>query len=452
MKVVTLKKELTTADVVSVLNAHINTVQRIDKLKRYYNGRHDILRKHGRKYGAPNNMLVSNYPRYITNMSTGFFIGQPVAYQAAAGKEKELDILLEIFKYNDEAAHNLQLATELSITGESYEILYMDADANIRFCTVPSEEMIMVCEATLEENPICAIRRYKVKRLDGFNYDEFVDVYDEEKITHYSYDGSSLRLIDTEQHYFGDVPIVEYINNHERRGDFEDVITLVDAYNMAQSLTLDDLMDFTDAMFVLKNMLGTDEEDIAQLRRDKTILLPADGEANWLIKNVNDTYVENIKNRLQKDIHKFAHVPDMTDDNFAGNTSGIAIKYKLIGLEQIRSRKEREFKKSLQRRIEIIAGMLKLKNQAQIDFRDIDFQFTANIPANILEQAQVVNQLDGLISQKTLIGLLPFVSDPAEEVEKLNGEYNAEIEKSDAGNYPALNHEHGGMHNENRRN
>lgn len=92
--------------------------------------------------------------------------------------------------------------------------------------------------------------------------------------------------------------------------------------------------------------------------------------------------------------------------NFSKNISGVAIKYKLIGLEQIRSRKEREFKKSLQRRIELIAGMLKLKNQAQIDFRDIEIVFTANIPANLEEQAQIVSQLDGLISKKTLLSQL----------------------------------------------
>jgi len=443
MKIITRKDELTPLDVATVIQHRLDEVQRIQRLKRYYNGRHDVLNKIGRPHGAPNNKLVSNYPRYITNMSTGFFIGQPISYQADAGKEKELNTLLEIFKYNDEAAHNLQLATEISITGEGYELLYMDADANIRFCTLPSEEITLVCDSTLEENPICAIRHFRIYALDGFNYDEFVDVYDRAKISHYSFDGSALRLIDEEQHFFGDVPIVEYINNHERSGDFEDVITLVDAYNMAQSLTLDDLMDFTDAFLILRNMHGTDEEDIKKLRKDKTILLDDDGEASWLIKSVNDTYVENVKTRLQKDIHKFAHVPDMSDENFVGNTSGVAIKYKLIGLEQVRSRKEREFKKGLQRRIEIIASMLKLKNQAQIDFRDIDIQFTANIPANILEQAQVVTQLDGLISQKTLIGLLPFVADPAEEMDKLNVERNEEINRNDAASYPSLNkHEH----------
>ena len=112
----------------------------------------------------------------------------------------------------------------------------------------------------------------------------------------------------------------------------------------------------------------------------------------------------------------------MSDDAFAGNASGVAIKYKLIGLEQIRSRKERCFKKGLQRRIELIAGMLKMKSKADIDFRDIEITFTANIPANNQEQADIVKTLYGLVSQKRLLSLLPFVTDPAEELEELKRE------------------------------
>ena len=115
----------------------------------------------------------------------------------------------------------------------------------------------------------------------------------------------------------------------------------------------------------------------------------------------------------------------MSDDAFAGNTSGVAIKYKLIGLEQVRSRKERCFKKSLQRRIELIAGMLKTKSKADIDFRDIEITFTANIPANNQEQADIVQALYGLVSQKRLLSLLPFVTDPAEELEELRKEQEA---------------------------
>jgi len=177
-----------------------------------------------------------------------------------------------------------------------------------------------------------------------------------------------------------------------------------------------------------------------ELRKNKILSLDEGGSAEWLIKNLNDSYIENIKTRLQNDIHKFSSVPDMSDDSFAGNASGVAIKYKLLGMEQIRSRKERCFKKGLQRRIEIIAGMLRTKSKADIDFRDINIAFTANLPANLQEQAQIVSQLDGMISRKTLLSLLPFVTDPKEELEELD----KEREEEGAGDYDSLGGEPNG--------
>ena len=129
-----------------------------------------------------------------------------------------------------------------------------------------------------------------------------------------------------------------------------------------------------------------------------------------------------MKNRLQTDIHKFSNVPNMSEKNFVGNASGVAIKYKLIELKQIRSRKEREFKKALQRRIELIGGMLKTKSIEAVDFRDVEITFTANIPANIQEQAQIVKDLNGIISQKRRLLLLPFIEDPVAEIEELKNE------------------------------
>ena len=416
MRITTDKNELNHSDIQTLIQAHQSRYLHVLKLKRYYSGKHAILQKEGRKHNAPNNRLVNNYCKFISDFAVGFFIGQPATYKSA--DEENLEMLLDIFKYNDESAHNLELAEESSVTGTAFEILYIDEDAMIRFANVPAEEMILVCDSTLEENIIAAIRHYRVYDLNQVNYTEYVDVYDAEKIRHYSYNGV-LKLVEEVPHYFEDVPVVEYPNNKERRGDFEDVLTLIDAYNMAQSLTLDDMSDFTDAFLILRGMGGTKPEDIKELRREKTLLLDEGGGAEWLTKNINDAYVENLKTRLQTDIHKFSQVPDLSDDNFAGNASGVAIKYKLIGLEQIRGKKERQFKKALQRRIELISNILRLQNKANIDFRDITMTFTANIPANVVEQVQIVNQLDGLISRDTLLGLLPFVEEPSQEIEKL---------------------------------
>ena len=280
MKIFTTKTELSLQDIATICLRHDTAKGRELRLKRYYRGEHDILRKRQRANNAPNNKIVANYCEYIVNMSTGFFMGKPVAYSSISENQDELDALQDVLSYNDEAAHNLRLAEEAAITGAAYELLYMDADATIRFQVVPSEEIILVCEASLEENVICAIRHFRVYNLDGVTYQEYVDVYDKRDVTSYAYDSGTLRVIaDARLHYFDDVPVVEYENNKERRGDFESVITLVDAYNKAQSLTLDDMEDFTDAYLVLKGMGGTTGDDIAELRRNKVLSLDEGGGA-----------------------------------------------------------------------------------------------------------------------------------------------------------------------------
>lgn len=427
MKIHTDKTGLTMRDLGAVCLRLEQERGRILRLKDYYRGRMSIQHKEQRATNAPNNKITANYCAYISNMSTGFFMGKPVAYSSASENEGEVKALADVFKYNDEAAHNLQLAEEASITGAAYEILYMDEDAQIRFDSIPAEEIMLVCDSTLEQNILYAVRLYRVWDLSGASYTDYADVYDRDEIAHYQYSAGQLILIGgPEPHNFDGVPVVEYLNNQDARGDFEGVMSLVDAYNKAQSLTLDDMEDFTDAYLVLKGMGGTTADDVAALRRNKVISLDEGGGAEWLIKNLNDTYIENIKTRLQRDIHKFSSVPDMSDESFAANASGVAIKYKLIGLELIRSRKERGFKKGLQRRIELIGGILKVKNAARIDFRDIEITFTANIPANNEEQANIVKTLSGLVSQKKLLSLLPFVTDPAAEMEELKKEQEEE--------------------------
>lgn len=413
---------LTEKDILALLERHKKEIKRYQKLANYYDGEHEILNKQGRVNGAPNNKIVANYCAYITDMCTGFFIGQPVSYTSE--NKDALEQLNDVFKYNDEAAHNTDLAETASIKGRAYELLYLDEDANIRFVKLDPEEVILVADAKIGEDIRFGIRHYDVYDISGESYETYVDVYDSGFCTSYMLKNGKLVQIEQFCHMFESVPIVEYLNSNQAKSDFEGVITLVDAYNKAQSLTLDDMEDFTDAFLVLKNMHGTEEEDVKAMRRNKVICVKDNGGAEWLIKTINDTYIENLKNRLQRDIHKFSNIPDMSDEKFTGNTSGVAIRYKLIGLEQVRGRKERKFKKGLQRRVELIFGILKI-NEKDFDFRDVEMTFTANIPANLAELVEVVEKLYGVVSREKLLSLLPFISDPQAEIEAIKKE-NAE--------------------------
>lgn len=413
----TNKEELSIEDIQKFIKKHKAESIRYIKLQKYYEGKHDIL-DHTSRDGQPNNKIVNPYPKYITDMLVGYFVGQPISYTS-----KEEDGLLEdlqvIFDYSDEQEENLELAKICSIKGKAYELLYRDEDARIRFNEFGPDQMFVIYDMTISPSIKFAIRYYDVG--EGNDKITYAEVYDKEVCTLYKGRDSDLSLYQVTPHTFKDVPVVEYVNNKEEQGDFEQVITLIDAYNKAQSNTLNDMDQFTDAYLILVNMAGTDSERLEELKRNRVMLLDDDGDAKWLIKEINDAWVENYKDRVRRDIHKFSYTPDMQDESFGNNLSGVSIRYKILAMEQIRSNKERKFKKGLQRRIELICNSLSLEKDIDL-FTDINIKFANTLPQNIYELSQTIKNLSPYLSSETLLNQLPFVENAKEELEKKKAE------------------------------
>lgn len=411
------KEELSIEDIQKFIKKHKAESIRYIKLQKYYEGKHDIL-DHTSRDGQPNNKIVNPYPKYITDMLVGYFVGQPISYTS-----KEEDGLLEdlqvIFDYSDEQEENLELAKICSIKGKAYELLYRDEDARIRFNEFGPDQMFVIYDMTISPSIKFAIRYYDVG--EGNDKITYAEVYDKEVCTLYKGKDSDLSLEQITPHTFKDVPVVEYVNNKEEQGDFEQVITLIDAYNKAQSNTLNDMDQFTDAYLILVNMAGTDSGRIEDLKRDRVMLLDEDGDAKWLIKEINDAWVENYKDRVRRDIHKFSYTPDMQDESFGNNLSGVSIRYKILAMEQIRSNKERKFKKGLQRRIELICNSLSLEKDIDL-FTSINIKFANTLPQNIYELSQTIKNLSPYLSSETLLNQLPFVENAKEELEKKKAE------------------------------
>ena len=413
----TNKEELSIEDIQKFIKKHKAESIRYIKLQKYYEGKHDIL-DHTSRDGQPNNKIVNPYPKYITDMLVGYFVGQPISYTS-----KEEDGLLEdlqaIFDYSDEQEENLELAKICSIKGKAYELLYRDEDARIRFNEFGPDQMFVIYDMTISPSIKFAIRYYDVG--EGNDKITYAEVYDKEVCTLYKGKDSDLSVEQITPHTFKDVPVVEYVNNKEEQGDFEQVVTLIDAYNKAQSNTLNDMDQFTDAYLILVNMAGTDSDRIDELKRNRVMLLDDDGDAKWLIKEINDAWVENYKDRVRRDIHKFSYTPDMQDESFGNNLSGVSIRYKILAMEQIRSNKERKFKKGLQRRIELICNSLRLEKDIDL-FTDINIKFANTLPQNIYELSQTIKNLSPYLSSETLLNQLPFVENAKEELEKKKAE------------------------------
>ena len=416
-----------------VLEQHKAEKTRVEKLKQYYNNKNDILNRQYDDPKKPQNKLSHPYAAYITNSSVGYFLGKPVTYKST--DEQLLEEINKVMKYNDEVDNNTTLAKYASIAGYSYELLYADEKANARFKALSGDELAVVYDNTLEENYLFAIRYFNEKVLDGDKDKEItkVEIYTDAvrndlgeviengKILYFILDGEELKPDPSNEdtfHYFGDVPVVAYDNNDERYGDFEKVKSLIDAYDKTQSDSANDFEMFTHAMLVVSGYV-VDSEDANDINNKYMInFQDADGKAEYLIKNIQDAALENYKNRLNEDIHKFANVPNMSDENFASNASGIALKFKLMGLENITGIKESKFKKGLLRRIELICNFLKIKSNIDYDFIDIEPVFTRNRPVNEVEISQMMRDLTGILSEDTLLSMHPMVTDVEDEKER----------------------------------
>ena len=405
-----------------IIEKHKVEKDRISNLREYYNNNNAaIMNREYKDQNKPMNKLAHPFASYITNMAVGYFLGKPIGYNSE--DTDLLERLDDIFKYNDEADNNTTLAKYASIGGYSVELLYIDGDSQARFIALPGDEVAIVYDNTLEDNILCAVRYFEEEVPGEDKVKTIINVYTKELIQTYELvDDEAKHMPDKDEaHFFGDVPISVYLNNDEMYGDFEKVKSLIDAYDQSQSDTANDFEYFTNALLSISGVIVDDEN--LDFKDNRVInFADSDGKAEYVIKNINDSALENYKNRLVEDIHKFAQIPNLTDEQFAGNVSGESMKYKLMGLENIVGVKEAKFKKGLMRRIELLCNFLNIATNDLTLYTDIQPVFTRNKPQNEVELANMVKGLYGILSDETLISILPFINNAREEIEKRDSE------------------------------
>lgn len=402
-------------------------IQKYQRLEKYFLNEHELNRKPKFNSNDPNNKLIHAMCKYVTIVLTGFFIGKPVKY----GSEDDalLECIKDILDYNDEEEENFEIAKKMSIHGHCFELLYMDEDANIRFTRIPADEGILFKESTTDGKYLGFMRviHSKDKRRNPILRIDFYTAY--ECWTFTSKNKAVLELTDVQEHFWGDVPIVLYQNNEEMKGDFEDVISINDAYDKGQSNTAN-LFEYNDDAIMHLSKLGDVElEDVVEMRKKGVIITEDGGELSWIMKEINDTATENYKDRLKNDMHLYSFTPKMDDESFSGNLSGVSIGYKMWSPNQIISDKQRKFKKALQRRFELICNIEHLFGRPY-DYRDIDITFQRNAPQNDLENAQIVNLASPHISHETALTNLNMVDNAKDELQRIKDEQIEEYEET----------------------
>ena len=406
-------------------------VKKFKKLERYYRAKNDILNR-TMESGKPNNKLAHSFCRYISNMATSYFLGKPVQYNVEDPDYREA--LEKTYKKNYIDSLNFELSKEASKKGISFEIMFIDENGKLEEQKLNAEEVLPVYSPALGNFLECAIRIWNDYDIDGVLKKQSAEVYTKQDIITFEREavGALFRMTDARTHHFSDIPIIVILNNEENMGDYEPVLSSVDAYDKAMSDTANDSEYFADAYLCIAGAGGGLEDGTAEededsdhaaysLRKNRLLLLDEKGQAEWLTKNTNDVAQENYKSRLKNDIFFLSQVPALSDESFAGNLTGVAIKYKLIGLEELTIMKESKFEAALHKRDKLVTEYLNMTMNQRWDASEIEHKYERNFIENESDLIEDATKLENIVSRRTQLKRLPtsIVENIDEELEQM---------------------------------
>lgn len=414
--------ELTTELLNKMINRfRVNVEPRLAKYKNYYDGYQAILNKTYSDASKPCNRTVINYCKNIADSYCGYLASPNyISYSS----DNDITEVMNILRYNDYQAEDTNYLLDALIYGIACELMYIDSEGQIRFRLINPTQCFGIYDDSLTADLMYFVRMYKANDWDDSDLYN-VDVYSDYNIKHYTMEGKNgyLHFVADEPHYFSQCPANIFVLPDEK-SIYDCVMGLQDAVNEIVSAEIDDYSAFCDAYLALYGV-DAEPEDVALMKQNRVLALPEGATAAWLTKNANDTQVENIVKRIHDSIYRIASCPDFSSETFVGGvSSGIAIRYRLTGMETRGAKIVAEMKKALQRRIEIICGIASLKYGEEV-FRDIEITFKRNIPEDMTTTINMINSLKGTVSDATLLGLLPFVGD-------INAELDAVAEQKRA--------------------
>ena len=425
-------RELTPELLYKMIN-HFNliVVPKLEKYKNYYDGIQEILKKKYSDESKPCNKTVINYCKNITDSYNGY-LATPghISYSS----ESDITDIMDILRYNDFESQDSQLIHTALVHGVAHELMFIDSDAKTRFKLIDPLTCFGIYDNSLTADLLYFVRFYKMNDWDDKDQDYALDVYNDKSVKHYIMKGfESFPVFQSEEpHYFGQCPANILVMPNEE-SIFDCIMSEQDSINELLSAEIDDYAAFCDAYLVIEDA-ELDDETVKTMKENRVLQLPVGAKAYWLTKTANDAQVENILRRLHESIYRTSACVDFSSDSFTGGvSSGIAIQFKLSGMETRAGLIEAEAKKALQRRIEILCGVASLKLGEEV-FRDIKIAFKRNVPADMTQVSQMINSFRGLVSDETLLGQVDFVTDVQKELEKVNEQKEQNMAMYDFGN------------------
>lgn len=425
MYVVTNNIEITPENVQSWITYFKGSILPIyENLDTYYQGV-DKLNKVETELDKYNkrqlNIIHSNLAKMIVTNACGYFMGKPVTYAFDGFKDEKN--YKQLLWQNDEQAENQSLAKMQSIYGIAYELMGVDINKQLYIKALSPLNTFFVVDNSILKRKICAIT-FWTSNLSDNTQETRGFIYTPTEIIPFSGSNSYTLGVVELNPFKPCIPVFEFKNNDEEQGDFASVTELLSAYSKLISTSFDDVDSIANSILALVNARISKDES-KELKKSRVIELMGDNaDIKYVSKNISKEYVEYLRNALREDIFSITNVPDLTDEKFAGNQSGVALSYKLIGFENLRLIKKNYFERGLFERLKCYMNFKKLLPVAEdVKEGSVTITFQVNLPTNIDKDSQYADLYNkGVISLKTCLEHLEAVDDVDEEEKRIQEE------------------------------
>lgn len=405
---------------------------------RLYLSKHDILYDDPKEFG-PDNRLVANLAKYIVDTYNGYSLGvAPKITLEKGDNNNNLQNWLNHVSFFDKLN---ELGKQTSIYGRSIGYVYQNENAETEFNYVSPSKAFIIYDNTVNREPLAFVM-YEYYDTES-DWQARGKIYYANKV----YDFDDMKISDDYTvNPYKIVPAVEFYENEERQGVLDPVKTLLNAYDRVLSQKANQNEYFDNAYLALFNVhLKTNKKTgkpILDLVNNRFLYLPnttpgTEPKLEFVSKPDNDGMQENYLKRLEDLIYQVSMVPNLNDQAFAGNQSGVALQYKLLSLQNKTANQIRKFKKSLRQLFRVIFSVGQVVNKPDL-WDQLSIEFYPNLPTDVAGAISEAKNVEGLVSQRTALKLLPFVSDPDEEIKQMNQEKQDSIKNAQqaAGSLP----------------
>lgn len=404
-----------------------------EKMYRYYKGDTDAMRKYKFITERSNIKVNTNYVKKFIKEEVSYTVGNDITYES---KSDNNDIVNDIEYYTThwDELHDTDLMKYLLVFTKVYELYYLNENDNADFCSKIIKPTDGYAYTDNSGKVLFFIHAFK---NDFDTVTQYIDIYTDSYIYHY--DSKFTEIASPTENIFGEVPVSVGKLTLEEYHDslYKDIKGLQDAFETNFSDIGNEISDFRSAYLVFT---GCEMDETLLPSMKKLGVLNAkdkDSAIQWLIKNINDTFIQNTLDRYVDTMYQIScHINH--NEGMVSNLSGIALRSRLIALENKCELEEKAHKNIVKNRNRFLCMYLNLKKNKNYDYKDINALYTPNIPMDDLGTAQMLAQVpEGIISKDTARGRFSFINNKVTEAAKVKKEQDAEIPEIDLSNVTA---------------